>query len=115
MTNHVKAISEVISLMAFFMTEGAPYGYWFGEEVEKLISTKSDRAVLCMITYNDKPDYCKVCTTPSEAIAFKNNAFFEDGYDAVYYNIDLMAEEEDDILKSITFDDFLKFAYSGRH
>ena len=114
MTNRAKAISEVVSLMAFFMTEGAPYGYWFGEEVEKLISTKSNRAVLCMVTYNGKPDYCKVCTTPYDAIAFKDNAFFEDGYDAVYYDIDLTAEEGD-VIKPITFDDFLKFAYSNRH
>ena len=114
MTNRIKAISEVVSLMAFFMTEGAPYGYWFEEEVENILNSKGNKMVLCMVTYNDKPDYCKVCTTPSEAIAFKNNAFFEDGYDAVYYNIDLTAEEGD-VIKPITFDDFLKFAYSNRH
>ena len=113
MTNRIKAISKVASLMAFFMTEGAPYGYWFEDEVENILESKSNKMVLCMVTYNDKPDYCKVCTTPAEAIAFKNNAFFEDGYDAVYYNIDLMAEEGD-VIKPITFDDFLKFAYSNR-
>ena len=37
MTNRIKAISEVISLMAFFMTEGAPYGYWFEDEVENIL------------------------------------------------------------------------------
>lgn len=114
MTNHVKAISEVVSLMAFFMTEGAPYGYWFGEEVGKILESKNSKMVLCMVSYQNKPDYCKICTTPAEAIAFKNNAFFEDGYDAVYYNIDLTAEESD-VIKSITFDDFLKFAYSKRY
>ena len=114
MTNRIKAISEVVSLMAFFMTEGAPYGYWFEDEVENILNSKGDKMVLCMVTYNDKPDSCKVCTTPAEAIAFKNNAFFEDGYDAAYYNIDLTAEEGD-VIKPITFDDFLKFAYSNRH
>ena len=113
MANRTKAISEVVSLMAFFMTEGAPYGYWFEDEVENILNSQSDKMVLCMVTYQNKPDYCKICTTPSEAVAFKNNAFFEDGYDAVYYNIDLMAEEGD-VIKSITFDEFLKFAYSNR-
>ena len=114
MANRTKAISEVVSLMAFFMTEGAPYGYWFEDEVENILNSKGNKMVLCMVTYNDKPDYCKVCTTPAEAVAFKNNAFFEDGYGAVYYNIDLTAEESD-VIKPITFDDFLKFAYSNRH
>lgn len=113
MTNRIKAVSEVISLMAFFMTEGAPYGYWIEEEVGKILESKSNKMVLCMVTYNGKPDYCKVCTTPAEAVAFKNNAFFEDGYDAVYYNIDLTAEEGD-VIKPMTFDDFLEFAYSNR-
>ena len=113
MTNRTKAISEVVSLMAFFMTEGAPYGYWFEDEVENILDSKSDKMVLCMVTYQNNPDYCKICTTPSEAIAFKDNAFFEDGYDAVYYNIDLTAEEGD-VIKSITFDDFLKFAHSNK-
>lgn len=113
MTNRIKAISEVISLMAFFMTEGAPYGYWFEDEVENILNSKSNKMVLCMVTYQNKPDYCKICATPAEAIAFKNNAFFEDGYDAVYYDIDLTAEEGD-VIKQITFDDFLKFAYSNR-
>lgn len=113
MTNRIKAISEAISLMAFFMTEGAPYGYWFEDEVENILESKNNKMVLCMVTYQNKPDYCKVCTTPAEAVAFKNNAFFEDGYDAVYYNIDLTAEEGD-VIKPITFEDFLKFAHSNR-
>ena len=114
MTNRIKAISEVVSLMAFFMTEGAPYGYWFEEEVGKILESKSNKMVLCMVTYQNKPDYCRVCTTSAEATAFKDNAFFEDGYDAVYYDIDLTAEEGDAI-KPITFDEFLKFAYSKRY